>query len=911
MKALLAPLIFVCVSSSLLLLSSLDSHGAQISPQLIEQVMQMPAAERERLARQFGVTLPTGAVQGRFENEGGSDRGEPLDPDYSADQFLETSKDQIERRPTKDPREQDTLKRFGSNLFTSRNSMYVPPESTLVPENYKLGPGDVVRAIYFGKESTDLEVSIDQQGRAFLPKIGPVNVAGLSFDQATSLIQSRINDQLIGTDVVVTLSSLREISVFVAGEVERPGRYNLSSLSSVSAALYLAGGITEKGSFREVLVKRGGEKIAVFDLYDLLLNGDANGDVNLRNGDVVLVPPALSLVEIDGEIRRPAIYEIIEGETLAWLLKAAGGTTGQAFKSEIQLIRADRTSGVPTIVAVRDLNSALLLEDGDAVRVDRLTDQISQSVKLSGTVVRPGDFSFRSGAKISDYLSDVRRDLRPNSDLNVSLLVRQKNEQMDIEVLVFSPIEAFKGEPDQDLMLQPHDEIIILPKLRFEERASAPKSGSEAFERNETILEMGLTSAPLAENKLTAEDGSLSRGSSKEALQERVISRMADVGLAMGSGWTDEDVLEPGSGEVEDQELSRAQFIEPLVRKLYSQARAGQPARILKISGAVNQEGDYPLIENASVDQLLSLAGGVQDGGFLKAAEIRSTVLLSDRARSEISLVDLSSGTAINFKPGDELKVNFIPGWSMRDVVSIGGEVVYPGSYTLRAGETLGSLIQRAGGFTEDAFIEATRYLSETAREQQLRSVRKIADQIRKAASTEALGQEGLRGPNDDGLAFLDRLDDNIEGRIVIDMPRILSGDKVADIVLQDGDRIEVPKLTQAVYVVGEVLEPGNYRHVNGRNFEDYIGLAAGVTNTAKRKDTYIISPNGRVRRANVGGGFLRFDREAGQEIEVGSTIVVPPNLDYTKPLDLYAQVSSVVFQSVASIAAFINISNK
>ena len=911
MKARLGPLLFVCVSWTLLLLSSLESRSAQISPQLIEQVMRMPAAQREKLARQFGVTLPSGAVQGSIENEGGSNRDDALDPDYIADQFLETSKDQIERRSTENPKEQDALEIFGTNIFTARNSMYTPPESMLVPENYKLGPGDVVRAIYFGKESADLEVSVDQQGRAFLPKIGPVNVAGLNFDQATSLIQSRIKDQLIGTDVVVTLSSLREISVFVAGEVERPGRYNLSSLSSVSAALYLAGGITKQGSFREVSVKRGGQTIAVFDLYDLLLNGDASGDVNLRNGDVVLVPPAFSFVEIDGEIRRPAIYEIIEGETLAWLLKAAGGATGQAFRSEIQLTRADKSSGVPTIVAVRDLNSALLLEDGDAIRVDRLTDQISQAIKVSGAVVRPGNFSFRPGAKISDYLSDVRRDLLPDSDLNVSLLVRQKNAQMDIEVLVFSPIEAFKGETDQDLMLQPHDEIIILPMLRFEERDSVSRFDPENFDRNAIIPEVDLSSALLTEEKLTAEDGRFSRGRAKASPQKRVTSRIAGVDGVMESGWPSDLVAELGHGDFEDKELNRAQFIEPLVRKLYSQARAGQPARLLKISGAVNQEGNYPLIDNASVDQLLSLAGGVQDGGFLKAAEVRSTVLLNDRAKSEISLVDLSSGTDINFKPGDELKVNFIPGWSMRDEVSIGGEVVYPGSYTLRAGETLGSLIQRAGGFTEDAFVEATRYLSETAREQQLRSVKKIADQIRKAASTEALGQQGLRGSNDGSLAFLDRLDDNIEGRIVIDMPRILAGDEVADIVLQDGDRIEVPKLTQAVYVVGEVLEPGNYRHVPGRNFEDYIGLAAGVTNTAKRKDTYIIAPNGRVYRANPGRRWLGFDHEANQEIEVGSTIVVPPNLDYTKPLDLYAQVSSVVFQSVASVAAFINISNK
>jgi protein involved in polysaccharide export with SLBB domain len=306
------------------------------------------------------------------------------------------------------------------------------------------------------------------------------------------------------------------------------------------------------------------------------------------------------------------------------------------------------------------------------------------------------------------------------------------------------------------------------------------------------------------------------------------------------------------------------------------------------------------------MEQLLSLAGGVQDGAFLDAVEIRRTSVLNNRAEVVVLNQDLSEARGLSLEPGDELRINFIPGWAQRDVVRLDGEVVFPGDYTLRPGETVGSLIERAGGFTDAAFIESTRYLSKVARERQTQSVQKIINQLRKAASSQSLGDSGIASQGN--LEYLDQLDDNIEGRVVIDLPRILAGDAGADIALQDGDEIIVPKATSAVFLVGEVLEPGNYRHVEGRSVEDYIGLAAGYSATAKKKDVYVIEPNGRVRRVDEKGGLLSFNDRRALEISPGSTIVIPPNLDYTKPLDLYSQVSSVVFQSLASVAAFFNI---
>ena len=848
MKASPGPLLFICVSSILLLLSSPDSHSAQISPQLIEQAKNMPASERARLARQYGITLPGVARPAAVPDFNERVGQLPIEPDLlgSDGEPGDTSEEDA-----------DTPNRFGMSLFSARNSMYVPSGTSLVPENYRLGPGDTVRTLYFGKETADVELEVDQQGRISLPRIGPIAVAGLTFDQATALVQREVNSQLIGTEVVVSLAKLRQISVFVAGEVARPGQYNLSSLSSVTQALYTAGGISALGTFREIKVNRGGEQVQDLDLYDLLLRGDRSGDIGLKNGDTVFVPTAGNLITIEGEVLRPAIYEMLADETFAQLVRNAGGLTGQAYQQGFQLVRLDKSIGIPRMISVTDVRSSLVLQNGDKIRVDRVTDQFSNPVRISGAVVRPGVYEHREGARLSDYLQSVRRDFLRTSDTRVGLVVRQINAELDIEPLVFSPIQALGGDEVQNFKLQPFDEVIVLPLPDL------------------------------------------------EALTEFI----EEDSFPGTQGMAQKSVKSGGEEEENENSPTRRGLLDPIVQRLRAQARAGQPAQIIRLVGAINEPGEYPLVKGAGIEQLLSLAGGVQDGAFLDAVEIRRTSVRNNRAEVSVLIENLSERRDVSLEAGDELRVNFIPGWTQKDVVTLNGEIVFPGDYTLRPGETVGSLIERAGGFTDAAFIESTRYLSKVARERQTRSVQKIINQLRKSASSQSLGDSGIASQGN--LAYLDQLDDNIEGRVVIDLPRILAGDASADITLQDGDEIIVPKLTSAVFLVGEVLEPGNYRHVEGRSVEDYIGLAAGYSETAKKKDVYIIEPNGMVRRLDEKGGLLSFNDRRSLEISPGSTIVIPPNLDYTKPLDLYSQVSSVVFQSLASVAAFFNIARK
>ena len=241
--------------------------------------------------------------------------------------------------------------------------------------------------------------------------------------------------------------------------------------------------------------------------------------------------------------------------------------------------------------------------------------------------------------------------------------------------------------------------------------------------------------------------------------------------------------------------------------------------------------------------------------------------------------------------------------------VEILGEVKFPGIYALRDGETIGSIISRAGGFSSEAFPEATRFTSKATKDQQQASARKLIERFqREQASRRSVSQAGEGPAASMDADYTESLLASFQGRLVVDVPRILAGDASADVLLQDGDELIVPKLVESITVAGEVYEPGSFRFEQGLAFTDYLELAAGLTDRARKKDIYVIEPNGAVVPLQGSKRQLfRFDRTVAG-LSPGSVVVVPTNYDYEKPLDRYKGITSVVFESTASIAAFFSI---
>ncbi|MEZ5511411.1 MAG: SLBB domain-containing protein [Gammaproteobacteria bacterium] len=320
------------------------------TPEQIEQFKQLPRAEQERLAREYGVDLheivPARSTQPLAV--------EPV-------QVMQDSRRRVEPAVS-EPAHGDIgtaskkLRLFGYDLFENNAAAFQPAIDIPVPADYVVGPGDTFVVQLYGKENANYSLTVTREGVVQFPEIGPISLAGLKFSQAQSVIEQTISEQMIGVKSAVTMGTLRTIRVFVLGEAVQPGSYVVGSLSTMTNALFASGGVTEIGSLRNIQLKRQGQVITTLDLYDLLLKGDTRNDARLLPGDVIFIPPQGKTVGIDGEVRRPAIYEIKQERTFAEAIALAGGLLPTAYAQASRVERIN-DQGERTVLDV-DLASA-------------------------------------------------------------------------------------------------------------------------------------------------------------------------------------------------------------------------------------------------------------------------------------------------------------------------------------------------------------------------------------------------------------------------------------------------------------------------------------------------------------------------------------------------------------------------
>ena len=301
---------------------------------------------------------------------------------------------------------------FGYRLF-QQLALTPPPVTGPVHPSYRIGPDDEFVIQISGAVSERHSVVVDQEGRIFLPKAGVLEISGLTFDEARALIQRKLFEFYVGVDITVSLGRLRTIQVWVLGEVLHPGQYTIGGLANVMHALAAAGGIVESGSLRNVRVVRAGQVIAVVDLYEFLITGTLGANVRLQDGDVILVPVVGPQAGVAGEVRRPGLYELAQGETLADLIEYAGGFTAQA---DVRFIRLERISedgqrtlrdiALPDRDALTRAEVTIALQDGDLLMVYGADDLMHvPQVRIAGLVRNPGTYELTKGMRLSDLLA--------------------------------------------------------------------------------------------------------------------------------------------------------------------------------------------------------------------------------------------------------------------------------------------------------------------------------------------------------------------------------------------------------------------------------------------------------------------------------------------------------------------------
>lgn len=889
------------------------------TPQMLEQFKNLPKSEQQRLARQYGID--PALLSGIDTNQPTRlETPQLVTPRPTSDGFNTQPADSYKVEPevidfTDD--DTDSLKRFGYELFAGAPTTFAPVSDAPVPAEYLVGPGDNIKVQLYGKENKNYDLVINRDGVIQFPELGPVNVNGLTFSQLRESLTERIKQQMIGIESNITMGELRSIRIFVAGDAYKPGSYTVSSLSSMTQALFVAGGINEIGSLRNIQLKRNGNLIGKLDLYDLLIHGDASGDKRLRSGDVVFIPPATKIVEIDGFVNRPAIYELQQGDNLADVIKMAGGAKPDAYLKTVSIERYN-TQGLKAIKLI-DLSSKqgrqFVVKAGDVIGIEGASLQYQNAITLVGAVTRPGQYQWQQGISVKDLIPQIKGQVKRSADLQYSLVVRENNSSGEIEIIQFSLNDAVNlSDATQNIVLHENDKIIIFNKnddtqnryelnklvqnriKKISQLSSNSLLGNDLFKAGFAQLEK----AELDNKEQIA--GVVVHKKSEQSKEQELVS--SEVNKMLANLFFDKELIQLS------HVLNRSELLFPIIVKLNQQGDAGDSVDVVAVNGPVRYPGVYPLANKGTIKDLVTAAGGLKEGAYTPRAELTRTFMDENGSNIKHHGLCLSSALAgevddnIELKGRDVLTVLTTPDWQENQSIEVRGEVKFPGVYNIRRGETLLSVLERAGGYTEYAYLPAAVFVREAVRKQEQIEIKKLADTLRRDIATRGVSKDGNVVNYSEAKLMLADLE-NIQavGRLVVDLPALAMGVKQADIQLEDSDVLYVPSTKQTVAVMGEVQHAATHRYKEGLGYSEYISMSGGSRQRADEDRTYIIQANGSVLLPSSSFWF-----DDNQQLKPGDTIIVPLDTEYKDNLTLWSQVTQIIYNTAVAIATVSNL---
>ncbi len=750
--------------------------------------------------------------------------------------------------------------------------------------DYVVGPGDGLSIDLWGGVSQRITRTVDRQGRISLPEAGPVLVSGRTLAQVQESVQKVLRTNYRDVSADVSLSRLKTVRVYVVGEVTDPGAYDISSLSTPLNALIKAGGISERGSLRSIKHFRGSKMVENVDAYDLLLHGVRSEMAHLESGDSLLVAPVGPQVTIDGMVRRPAIYELRNEKTLADALDLAGGILPAAALQHIEVQRLvaheKRTmltldiSGSSDAAEITKQLSAFNIQDGDLVHIFPIAPFNESAIYLQGHVVRPGRYSFREGMKITDLVKSYG-DLLPEPAPHYAEIIRLNAPDFRPSVESFD-LTAALADPANAPKLEAHDTVRVFGRYDFEPAPEVwvggevrtagkyPTSGQVRL-RDAVYLAGGITpdaSLDSAQLFRTQSDGTL-----------KIFS--VNLGSALAGKPTDNILLEPRD--------------RLLIHRNVAQV---DPATV-DVKGEVAKPGRYPLTTNMHVEDLIQVAGGLKRTADPVNANL-TRYYAGDplHAPSENLTIALSAASAGDsaenklLRDGDVLTIPQNPGWS--DVgasIVVRGEVTHPGPFGIRPGERLSSVIQRAGGFSPQAYPYGAVLMRPEVRESQMNARLEMVRRLKEEeVHLKALPETDTDMKNAKLTAIgatettLRELQMNPPiGRVVIRIHAEVDKWKntTADVALRDGDVLLIPKKAGYVAVNGQVFNPTAVSYRPGRSARWYLSQAGGLTQLANKKAVFVIKADGSVLAAKNNSGFWNGD-PLNATLRPGDTIVVP-----------------------------------
>lgn len=778
------------------------------------------------------------------------------------------------------------IERFGLDVFRkgAANPEYIPMDLPVGP-SYIVGPGDSLSIDLWGGISQRLLRTVDREGRVVLPEAGPVLVSGRSLGDVQETVQRTLRSQFQDISADVSLLRLRSVRVYVVGDVSSPGAYDVSSLSTPLNALFVADGVTPKGSLRRLQHYRGKDLLEEVDAYDLLLHGIRGDMQRLENGDSLMVPPLGPTVMVEGMVRRPAIYELHNEKTLLDVLDLAGGILPAATLRHIEVQRLvaheKRTmlsveiSDTSDSEAVRAQMSAFAVQDGDEIHIFPIAPYNSASIYLVGHVLRPGRYSYKPEMKLSDLVTSYS-DLLPEPSTRYAEIIRLHAPDYRPVVETFDLASALE-HPDKAPKLEPLDTVHIF--------------GRYDFEPEPEVLVTGEVRAP---------------GQYRSSGQQHLRDAIYQAGGVTPDAWLDSAQLfrrQPdGTTRVFSINLQGALAGDPMHNVLvqprdrilvHRQPEQVSPSNVY-VRGDVARPGRYPLAANMRVSDLVRSAGGLLRSANPDAGDLTHYAFpagpSADRVLSIHQDVNLSAALAgnedqnLSLHDGDVLTVPQQAGWNdVGAVVTLRGEVRKPGVYGIRSGERLSSLLKRAGGLLPTAYPRAAvferndvRELQQKSRKEMIQRLEQESTVVKTSASTTGTDEAALQqAAIQQRQRALDALRNTpVSGRLVIHLraDRKFEGSP-DDIELRPGDSLTIPKQPGAVLVVGQVYNANALTYSPGMNAGWYLSRSGGATQLADKGATFIVRADGSVTSGKGGlwsGGVL------SAPMGPGDTIVVP-----------------------------------
>ncbi len=776
-----------------------------------------------------------------------------------------------------------TPQRFGIDVFKNgRQDPDLIPMDLPAGPDYVVGPGDGLAIDLWGGVSRKLYRTVDKEGRISLPEVGPVLVSGKSLSDVQQNLQQVLRTQFRDESADVSLARLRTIRVYEVGDVTNPGAYDISSLSTALNALFVAGGPTLQGSLRLVKHFRGNQLIETVDLYELLLHGVKTGMDRLDNGDTILVPPVGPQVTIEGMVRRPAIYELKDEKSLASVLELAGGLLPTAAIRHIEVERLVAhqkqtmlSLDIPDVGDTSEVTKKLetfQIQDGDRIRIFPIASGNEDAIYLEGHVVRPGRYSYRPDMRVTDVITSYK-DLLPEPAAQYAEIIHLNAPDFRPSVESFDLADAL-ADPSHAPVLHPMDTVQIFSRFDFENPPSVTVLG-----------DVRMPGSYRASGQIHLSDAIHLAGG---------LAPDAEVGDAQVFRY-----LPDGKSKIFSVNLSQALegdpaeniILQPRDRLLiHRNMDAAQPATVYA-QGAVANPGRYPLTANMTVADLIRVSGGLKPSADTQVGDLTRFQLFSQKQMTaQHDPIEIAAAlhndpkSNLRLDNGDVVTIRELPGWDdLGASITLKGEVEHPGTYGIRPGERLSSVLERAGGFQPNAYpygaiferIEV-RDLESSQQDQLILRVKEAQSNLEQMPAGTPQQQQARELTLQQYQTTLTQLTSNpplgrVDIRISSDIKRWRNTS--SDIEVRTGDTLIIPKKPSYVMVTGSVFNPTAVSYRPGKSAKWYLGQSGGPTQLANKKSIFVIRADGSVIGANktllVGDSF-------NAVLLPGDTIVVP-----------------------------------